>query len=651
MPMPHGDDHALWIDPNDTRVMIMGNDGGATVTVTGGASWSSQLNQPTAEIYKIVTDNQVPYRVYGSQQDQYDAISLPSRSASFGERLQLQDMYAVGGYEGAAVAVDPRDPNIVFASGPGGRLTRYDHTVPRIRMLNVTAGGRGGYRFAGTPPMLVSPLEPDSIYNASNVVHRSTDGGQTFTVISPDLTGGAESQRAAGTGGGGGEEFAAWPTITSLEESHTEKGVLWAGTDDGIVQLSRDGGTHWKTITPKDMPKFGWVDGIETSPHDPKRAFLAVTSYRIDDYRPYIFRTDDYGETWTLISSGNGIPSNHYIRVVREDPVRKGLLYAGGEFGMSVSFDDGKRWQPLQLNMPVVPISDLVISQGDLAISTNGRSFWILDDVTPLRELAANPRLTTHLFAPRDTYRIQTSAEEDDDPYVGGACCVANVRDLFKAARIERHQVGAEPPDGAIIYASFAKAPTEPIVLAILRGSTVVRTVFDTSKPTAKTPKITAGLNRFNWDLRADSLTVGRQTVLGRKMVPGRYEVRLNVGGQVQSAPLNLLMDPRLARAKVTNADLQKQQDLLAQIDDAIALAQRAAAKGDEALRRELVGTGEGGRGGGGRGGPQPIVSELVSLHNFIAESEDKPTAAAVARWNTLKKSLDEKLARVTARQ
>jgi len=500
--------------------------------------------------------------------------------------------------------------------------------------------------------MLVPALEPDSIYNASNVVHRSTDGGQTFTVISPDLTGGAESRRAAGSaGGGGGDEFAAWPTITSLEESHQEKGVLWAGTDDGIVQLSRDGGANWKNITPKDMPKFGLVDAIETSPHTAGRAFLAVTSYRTDDYHPYVFRTDDYGQTWTLLTSGNGIPANHYIRVVREDPVRKGLLYAGGEFGMYVSFDDGRRWQSLQLNMPVAPISDLAVSQGDLAISTNGRSFWILDDVTPLRELAANPRLTTHLFAPRDTYRIQTSAEEDDDPYVGGACCVANVRDLFKAARIERHQLGEEPPDGAIVYASFAKAPTEPVSLSILNGTTVVRTVFDTSKPSAKTPKIAAGLNRFNWDLRADPLMVGRQSVLGRKAVPGSYQVKLTIGSEVQTAPLKLLMDPRLARAHVTSADLQKQHDLLAQIDGAIAQAQKAAAGADEAVRRELVGTGEGGRGGGGRGGPQPIVAELVSLHNFIAESEDKPTAAAVARWTALKKSLDEKLAATSPRR
>src|SRR5579864_1283999 len=308
MPMPHGDDHALWIDPGDTRIMIAGNDGGATVSVTGGASWSSQLNQPTGEMYRVVVDQQVPYRVYGSQQDQYDALSLPSRSASFGERLQLQHWTAVGGYEGAAVTVDPRDPNVVFASGPGGRLTRYDGSVPRIRLLNITAGGRGGpYRFAGTPPIVISPLDPENVYNASNVVHRSSDGGQTFSVISPDLTGGGKGRAAvAGAGATQDEGGGAWPTITAFDESRKEKGVLWAGTDDGLVQLTRDNGANWQNVTPPDMPRFGLVNTIEPSPHDPGRAFLAVTAYRTDDYRPFIYCTDDYGHSWTLLTHSNG---------------------------------------------------------------------------------------------------------------------------------------------------------------------------------------------------------------------------------------------------------------------------------------------------------------------------------------------------------
>ena len=677
MQMPHGDDHALWIDPNDTRVMIVGNDGGATVSVTSGRTWSSQLNQPTGEMYRVTVDDQVPYRVYGSQQDQYDALSLPSRSASFGERLQLQHWYAVGGYEGAAVAVDPRDPNIVYASGPGGRLTRYDHSVPRIRIINITAGGRGEYRFAGTPPMFMSPLDPEHVYNASNVVHRSSDGGQTFAVISPDLTGGDKSRQAAGSGAGGapGEEGGAWPTITAFEESRKEKGVLWAGTDDGFVQISRDNGANWKNVTPKDMPRFGLVNTVEPSPHVAGRAFLSVTAYRTDDYRPYIFRTDDYGQTWTLLSNGNGIPANHFIRVVREDPKRKGLLYAGGEFGMYVSLDDGQRWQSLQLNLPVTPVTDLAVSQDDLVLSTNGRSFWILDDVTPLRELAAQPISTAHLFAPRDTYRLQTSAEENDDAYVFGECCVANARDLSTGARIDRHQLGEEPPDGAIIYASFPQAPTEPVQLSVLNaGGTIIRTLLDTSKTAGKMPHLVAGLNRLNWDLRLDPLSAGRQGgALGPKAPPGAYQVKLTVGTKSQTAALRVLMDPRLARAHVTTQDLQKQYDLMTQIKDAVAEIQRAAAtvrdrrarlsspgsapavgQADQAaalnaLELELVGAAEGGRGGVGRGGRQPLLTEFTSLYSFVAESEDKPTAGALARWVELKKSLDEKLARVAA--
>jgi photosystem II stability/assembly factor-like uncharacterized protein len=679
MQTPHGDDHALWIDPNDTRIMILGNDGGATISVTGGRTWSSQLNQPTGEMYRVTVDDQVPYRVLGSQQDQYDALSLPSRSANFGERLQLQHWRAVGGYEGAAVVVDPRDPNVVYASGPGGRLTRYDHSVPRIRSINVTAGGRGGYRFAGTPPIVISRLDPDSLYNTSNVVHRSTDGGQTFAVISPDLTGGDASRRAVGSGGSG-EEMGGWPTITAFETSRKEKGVLWAGTDDGIVQLSRDNGGKWTNVTPKDMPRFALVNTIETSPHDAGRAFLAVTAYRTDDYRPYIYRTDDYGTTWTLVSNAIGIPANHFIRVVREDPVRRGLLYAGGEFGMYVSFDDGGQWQSLQLNLPVTPVTDLVVSQGDLALSTNGRSFWILDDITPLRQLAARPTLTTwHLFAPRDAFRIRTSAEEAGDAYVFGDCCVANARDLYGGARIERHRLGEDPPEGAIVYASFPQAPAEPVTLSIVgAGDKVIRTIFDTGRSGGAAPPIVAGLNRFNWDLRADPLSAGRQGgASGPTVVPGRYQVRLAVGSRTETAPLTILMDPRLARVHVTTTDLQKQYELMAQIKDAVAAIQRAAATIRErrtrltqsspaagtsqaeqvaaltALERELVGAAEGGRGGrgggGGRGGAQPLLSELTSLYNFVADSEDKPTAAAAARWTELKKSLDEKLARVSA--
>jgi hypothetical protein len=340
---------------------------------------------------------------------------------------------------------------------------------------------------------------------------------------------------------------------------------------------------------------------------------------------------------------------------------------------MYVSLDEGRLWQSLQLNLPVTPVTDLVVSQGDLVLSTNGRSFWILDDITPLRELASGRPSDSHLFTPRDAYRIQTSAEENDDAYVFGACCVSNARDLFAGARIERRQLGEDPPDGAIIYAAFDRLPAEPVALSILEGSAVVRTVFDTGRKDGRAPAITVGLNRFNWDLRTDPLSVGRQgAALGRKVVPGRYLVRLTVGGKSQTAPLTIVMDPRLTRARVTATDLQEQAALLDRVRDAMAEIQRASttiterlgrddqagsgrAGGDSnsaalaTLQRELVGAAGEGRGGGGRGGAQSLLSELLSLYQFVGASEDKPSAGATARWTELKQSLDEKLARVSA--
>jgi hypothetical protein len=316
------------------------------------------------------------------------------------------------------------------------------------------------------------------------------------------------------------------------------------------------------------------------------------------------------------------------------------------------------------LNMPVTPVTDIAVSQGDLVLSTNGRSFWILDDITPLRELARQPPSTTHLFTPRDTYRLQTSAEEADDEYVFGECCVANARDLYGGARIERHQLGEDPPDGAIVYASLAGG-SEPVALSVLdaKGQTI-RTIFDTKTSDRKNPTLAAGMNRFNWDLRADAIDVGRpgNEILGPRVPPGTYRLKLTAGGKDQTAAVKVLMDARLARVRVTAEDLQRQYDLLTQIKVAIGDVQRAAktirdrraqavtadAAALTALERELVGGGERGGGGGERGGPSSMMSDLTSLYGFVADSEDKPTAAALARWAELKKSLDEKLARVS---
>lgn len=663
IPMPHGDNHDLWVDPQDPRVMIEGNDGGATISVNGGASWSTQLNQPTAEMYRVTVDDQVPYRVYGAQQDQYDALSLPSRTATFGARLQLQHWYAVGGMEGGFVAVDPRNPDIVYADGPSGMMTEFNRATGHLRSINVwPEAGKANmrFRFAWTSPVFTSPLDPENVYHTSNYVHRSSDGGQTWRVISPDLTRNDKGRPAAASQVGA--EAESYPTVSAFAESPRQRGLFWAGSDDGLVQVSRNEGASWKNVTPTGLPEFATVQTVEPSPHDPARAYIAAHRYMLDDDRPYIFRTDDYGASWTLLTDGtNGIPATHFVHVVREDPVRKGLLYAGTEFGAYVSFDDGRHWQPLQLNLPVAPISDLLVHDSDLVLSTNGRSFWILDDISPLRELAAQPFTTAHLFTPRDTYRIATSAEEADQAYVGGACCVSNPRDLYTGARIERHQLGEEPPDGAIIYASFPQISSEPLSLVIVGpDNNVLRTIIDTGRhgqggQSEQAPHLSAGLNRFVWDLRVES-GPARPNLRGPKAVPGVYQVRLTVGGRAQSASFRLLRNPRL---QLTDEDFRRQYDLLTRITDAMTEIQQAVATirdrrkaglGDQAalaeIERELVPAEGGGRGGRGSASV-PLLNECSALYEFVAGSEDKPTSGAVERWEELRRAIDERLAKV----
>ena len=639
--MPHGDNHALWIDPQDTRVMIEGNDGGATITVDGGRSWSTQLNQPTAEIYRVVADNQVPYRVYGTQQDQYDGLSLPSRTANFGARLQLQHWYTTGGMEGGFVALDPRNADVIYADGPGGMMTRLDRRTMHLRSINVAPADQQ-YRFAWTSPIFISPLDPGNVYHTSQVVHRTSDGGQTWTAISPDLT---RNDKGRQTTGSIGSEPESYPTISAFEESKRERGVFWAGTDDGFVQLSRDEGKTWTNVTPKEMPEFSTVSTVEPSAHNPGRAIVAASRRLLDDFKPYVFRTDDYGRTWTLLTDGtNGLPAAEPVYVVREDPTRQGLLYVGTEFGVYVSFDDGRRWRPLKLNLPAVPVTDINVHEADLVLSTNGRSFWILDDVTPLREMAAKPITTTHLFRPRDTYRIATSADENEQPYVGGLCCVSNPRDLYSGARIDRHQLGEEPPDGAIVYV-YAPQPV-PMKVDVLSAAGHVVGTLDTSR-------ITPGLNRLVWDLRVAAAGADRSTLPRPKAVPGPYTVRLTAGSATESASFELVPDPRTG---VTRADYQQQFDLLTAIDAAVGRAEalttaiRGQAKTQSpalaALLREIGGAG-GGR--GGRGATPPLVAQLTTLYEFVAGSEDRPTASAVARWNELKQTLDDRLAKAQA--
>ncbi|HXH06930.1 MAG TPA: hypothetical protein VNI83_10105 [Vicinamibacterales bacterium] len=694
LPVPHGDQHDLWLNPNDPNIMIEANDGGAQVSFNGGRSWSTQLNQPTAEIYRVAVDDQFPYRVYGAQQDQYEALSLPSRSANFGAKLHPQGWQGVGGFEGGDVAFDPKDPTIVY-SGGAGRLTRYDQRNRQIQEIKPypevggTAARNLRYRYQWTAPIRVSPHDPNVLYTTSQVVHRSTDGGHSFQVISPDLTTNDKSKQGYSGGPITRDQTTVeiYCTIFAFEESPHVSGLLWAGTDDGLVHLSRDGGGHWQNITPKNMPPWGTVNMIELSPHDAGRAFMAVHRYRLDDFRPYIFRTDDYGKTWVLLTDGtNGIPANHFVRVVREDPDRKGLLYAGTEFGMYVSFDDGAHWQSLQLNLPVVPITDLRVHEKDLVLATNGRSFWILDDLTPLQQMtdqvAAAP---SYLFKPRDVYRVQNSEEEATEPYVGGAEYVSNLRDIFGVARIERHRLGTDAPNGAIIYTYFAKEPEGEVTLDILDPAGRVARRFRRSEA-GKDPSLAArpeapwfkpastfwksGLNRFVWDLRYAGVPGNER---GPRALPGTYQVRLTSGQWTQTQPLRVLPDPRV---KVSQADLQQQFALLMQIHEAIGTIAQAG-NDIRDMRRQVVDVigrmarTESGAAVKKAAGPlidkltaledalvptdrdylmknldvpPKLIAEYRALYGYVASADARPTAGARERFEDLKPKLSEQL-------
>lgn len=555
---PHSDHHALWINPDNPQIMILGNDGGACVSLNGGKSWSTQNNQPTAELYRVTVDDQWPYRVYGAQQDN-STISVPSRPQA--DQLPTQEWYSVGGGESGHIAVDPRDPDIIYAGNYIGQITRFDRSrwhkrdiVAYPQMHDGTAPRDIRYRFQWNAPIRLSPHDPDVLYHCSQYVHRTTDGGRNWEVISPDLTTNNDAYQDIPGGpiqhDHTGVEL--YTTIFSFEESPHEAGVLWAGSDDGLVHLSRDNGESWSNITPADMPEGGTVNTIELSPHDPGRAFLAVYKYRENDFQPYIFQTDNYGQNWTLLTNGrNGIPADHFVRVVREDPVRKGLLYAGTEFGMYVSDDSGQTWQTLQRNLPITPITDLLVKEDDLVIATQGRSFWILDNIRPLQNLTDTMLAQKAILMPPATaYRTQ-------------------LRNYYGGAAPDRAHLGATID----VYLN-ATAADSTLRLAIVDPFGEERRVFATDPDREAGEEqwsVKEGLNRLKWDLRYEAPEVLEDAVFslaytGRmQATAGQHTVRLTGQGINQEVPLRVAPDPRWTQ---TVEDLQKQHDLTVQVMD-----------------------------------------------------------------------------------
>ena len=441
LPAPHGDHHALWIDPTNPSRMINGNDGGATISVDDGKTWSSVDNQPTAQFYHVITDNRFPYYIYGAQQDN-TTVAIASRSDE--GYIGRQDWYDVGGGESGYIAPDPRNPDIVYAGSYEGNITRFDKRTGQAQVISPWPEDTTGYgaaklkyRFQWTEPIFFSPHDPNVLYMAGNVLFKTTDGGMSWTVISPDLTRNDKSKQQSSGGpitkDNTGTEY--YDTIFAAAESPLEKGLIWAGSDDGLIHITRDGGKSWTDVTPKQMPEWSMVSLIDPSPHDAGTAYVAVDRHKNDDLRPYIYVTKDYGKTWAKITAG--IPDSAFVHAVREDPKMKGLLYAGTETGIFVSFNDGEHWQPLQLNLPVAPIHDLVVKDDDLIVATHGRSFWVLDDIAPLRQL--DRQITdsdVHFFKPSAAYREHAP---DEVP--------------------KNRPVGQNPPTGAILYYYLKSAP------------------------------------------------------------------------------------------------------------------------------------------------------------------------------------------------
>ena len=713
---PHGDNHGLWIDPTNPNRLINGNDGGATISTDGGQHWTTLYNQPTAQFYHVTTDNRFPYYIYGAQQDN-STVGIASASSEGG--IDRANWYDVGGGESGYIAPDPTDPQIVYAGSYGGEITRYDHRTGETLGVNPWpvnpigwAAADVKHRFQWTEPIAFSPHDSKTLYFAGEALFKTTDGGMSWNIISPDLTRN-DKQKQQSSGGpitkdNTGVEV--YDTIFSVVESPVQKDLIWAGTDDGLVHITRDAGQHWENVTPKAMPDWGTVSMIEASPTKAGTAYIAVERHKLDDFAPYIFKTADFGKTWAALV--NGLPAGNYVHAVRVDPTRDNLLFAGTEAGVYVSFDDGSHWQSLQLNLPPSPVNDLVIKNADLVVATHGRSFWVLDNISPIRQYTDSiTQQDAHLFTPAPAnHTVFTGSFFGAGPNTGKNPPAGAVIDYWLKTSLKKPDEGKKAADGDSAAAvatekndadkkngNPGEAEAPKITLDILDSSGKVIRHFPkkSDKEDEAAPEedegprghnagplpAEAGLNRFVWDLGYEGASTVPQAPLwggntkGPEALPGTYQVRLTVLGKAYTAPLQIEPDPRL---KVTQADLQKQFDLLIKIrekvtqtDDAINQIRdlreqintinkrlkgdpraKAVADAGKSLDKKMTEVEEVLIQTKAKSGqdvlnfPIRLNNQLVALGGVVASGASAPTQQSYEVFDMLAKSVDEQLAK-----
>ncbi|GGD90730.1 hypothetical protein GCM10011412_30830 [Maribacter cobaltidurans] len=656
MSVPHGDNHDIWLNPNNPDLLIQCNDGGANVSHNGGKTWSTQFNQPTAEIYQVAVDDQYPYWVYGAQQDN-TTIAIPSSAPTASGPQGTQIMMDVGGCETGPAIPKPGDPNVVY-NNCKGRFSVFNKITGTDREYSIGASNIYGhnpkdlkYRFQRVAPIHVSPHDPDVVYMGSQYLHKTRNNGQIWQTISPDLTANEDDKQVISgspiTRDITGEEY--YSTLYSIRESKIKPGLIWTGSNDGVISVTQDGGQTWANVTPKKLPKGGRVESVEPSQFDPAKAYITVDRHLLGDTTPYIYKTDDYGKNWTLISTeSNGIPSDYTARVLREDPKTEGLLYAGTEFGMFISFNDGETWKKFQQNLPVTPITDIILNRGDLVLSTMGRGFWILDDISALRDskitaLADEPVL----FKPEDTYRYRTPWRSGDFPNYPSTSASIDYylpKELKSGVSLEILNADGKSVAKIVSDSTQLKSTKEQVEDM---GLSMVFEYLDTKLETKK------GINRFEWDLRekgAWSSNKSRSYKNGPMVPPGSYTAKLTVDGKTLEQPFQILMDPRLEQEGVSLETIKEQLALQNKVNQLLSEARKFQSDLEKKIKEtknkeekeKLESVLKTIKNEEGAYPQQMMVAQISYLSNIIGGSDKKPGNEEIERFKELQEQFNQ---------